>query len=306
MATYYGSGVDSVLGYLQKKERQAYLSNLSRKQQISSIWDEVISRYQPGGTFEARTLEQLGAQKERDVTKEYGSTAQSMISRGLFGTTVMPSRGEVGRKWERDIGAPSRLQLEDILMQRLSSAQIGKAGFLENIQEPYPDYGMIASLAAQASNTPRAVGGYGSSKSPGQLDWVQQASQRMAASGTGGSQGGGTNWSASNAAAQAEQEKRTQALTDMWRNQITNEQKSGSELTAEQKEKSLAWIAESAYNPIQEAISPGSFAMSTYGGNGQWVDIGGGHSYYVQNGMATRLKAGGSIKTLKEPQPWTA
>jgi len=73
---------------------------------------------------------------------------QQMISSGLYGTTTAAG---AGRRWEEAVGAPARLRLEDIMMQRLSQAQVGKAGFMERIEEPYPDYAMMAGLMQQGA-----------------------------------------------------------------------------------------------------------------------------------------------------------
>jgi len=59
-----------------------------------------------------------------------------------------------GRRWEEAVGGPERLKLEDIQMQRLSQAQIGKAGFIERREDIGPDYGMIAQLATQVGQAP--------------------------------------------------------------------------------------------------------------------------------------------------------
>jgi len=133
-----------VLQQMQKQEEEARLANLKRYEQGLAIYDEIIRRYQPGGPFEARALEQLQTQKTADV----GAGAQRLISAGLFGTEAGAGL-EAG--WERAVGAPARLRLEDIMMQRLSQAQIGKVGFLERREDVYPNLALLASLAAQAA-----------------------------------------------------------------------------------------------------------------------------------------------------------
>ena len=114
------SPLQDILSQYEQAAESARLSNLQRSEQVQAIWDEIIRRYQPGGTFEARALQQLEARKKRET----GAEMQQLISSGLFGTTVA---GGVGRRWEEAVGAPARLSLEDIMMQRLSTAQIGKA-----------------------------------------------------------------------------------------------------------------------------------------------------------------------------------
>lgn len=137
------ANLGSILSQYEKKYEQAQAANLKRYEQAMSIYDEVISRYQPGGAFERAALQQLGTQK----TRETGAEMHQMIGAGLYGTTGMPA---IGRRWEESVGAPARLRLEDIQMQRLSQAQIGKAGFMERVEDVGPDLGMMASLMGQA------------------------------------------------------------------------------------------------------------------------------------------------------------
>jgi len=127
------------IGQEYQSARQA---NEQRYAQAMAIYDEIIKRYQPGGTFGKAALGQLETQKVRDVGRE----TQQMISSGLYGTTTTAG---LPTKWEAEVGAPSRLRLEDIMMQRLSQAQIGKAGFIERREDVYPDVGAYAGYAGQ-------------------------------------------------------------------------------------------------------------------------------------------------------------
>jgi len=125
---------------------EARSANEARQGRIESIFDEVIARYGPGGSFGKSYLQQLGAQKTRDV----GAETQGMISSGLYGTTTTAG---IPGKWEAEVGAPARLKLEDLMMERLSSAQLGKASFLERIQEPYPDYSALTQASAAGAGS---------------------------------------------------------------------------------------------------------------------------------------------------------
>ena len=131
-AQRYG-GVIAGFGKAAEKARQA---NIARRQQIESMYSEMMQRFQPGGAFERRGLGEIEKAKTRGVGRE----TQQMISSGLFGTTTAAG---AGRRWEAEVGAPSRLRLEDIMQQRLTGIQQAKAGFLERIQEPYPDYSAL-------------------------------------------------------------------------------------------------------------------------------------------------------------------
>lgn len=144
---------NDLLESFKKREESARLSNLSRKEQVESIYTDIIKRYEPGGGFGAGYESLLKRQKVHDV----GATAQRDISRGLHG--IRPYEAE----WEATTGATGRLKLEDIRMERLSGAQTGMASFLERIDEPYPDYSsLLAASQAQGQSA-----GSGTSSSGG-------------------------------------------------------------------------------------------------------------------------------------------
>jgi hypothetical protein len=130
---------EDLFSKFEKAQESARLSNLARKDQISAIFDEIIRRYEPGGSFGRGYLAQLEKTKVRDVSK----AEQRDISSGLFGLR------DRGAEWESATGAEARLKLEDLMMERLSGAQMGKASFLEGIEEPYPD--MSALMQAMAA-----------------------------------------------------------------------------------------------------------------------------------------------------------
>ncbi len=207
------TALSDLMAKWQESQEGARLSNIKRSEQITAIYDEIIRRYEPGGTFGKAALGQLEKQKVRDV----GGEMQQMISSGLYGTTTAAG---TGRRWEESVGAPSRLRLEDIMMQRLSEAQVGKAGFMERIEEPYPDYAMMASLMQQGAAGPRytpqpqpvAAGGrttFGASSFPDQFS-IGGGTAR-AAGGTGGAvYGAGTK-----EATMAERERRAQAAASV-------------------------------------------------------------------------------------------
>lgn len=131
-----GGGYGRVVAGFGRAAERARQANIARRQQIESMYGEMMKRYQPGGAFEKAGLGQI----ERAKTKGVGREMQQMISSGLFGTTTAAG---TGRRWEAEVGAPSRLRLEDIMQQRLTGIQQQKAGFLERIQEPYPDYSAL-------------------------------------------------------------------------------------------------------------------------------------------------------------------
>ncbi|MHA1409227.1 MAG: hypothetical protein ACTSQY_02700 [Candidatus Odinarchaeia archaeon] len=137
---------EDILKNFEARQQEAREANLRREAQVEAIFDEMIARYGPGGTFGRSYESELAKRKIRDVS----AATQADISRGLYG--VVPRATE----WESTVGAPARLKLEDIKMQRLSQAQTQKAGFLERIEDTYPDYALIAGLAQQIG---RGAGG---------------------------------------------------------------------------------------------------------------------------------------------------
>ncbi len=95
-------------------------------EEITELLDKIIARYKPGGEFGKAELALL----ERAKTKSLASTAQGLVSAGLAGTTAGVG---AGRKWEEEIGMPSRLRLEDIRTERLTQAMGAKAGYIERV-----------------------------------------------------------------------------------------------------------------------------------------------------------------------------
>jgi len=134
----YG-GLIRQMGAQQASARQA---NIARRKQIESLYGRMMGMVQPGGAFERRGLAGI----ERQKTKGVGREMQQMISSGMYGTTTAAG---VGRRWEADVGAPARLRLEDIMQQRQLGIMGQKAGFLERIEDVYPDYSSLLQLLAR-------------------------------------------------------------------------------------------------------------------------------------------------------------
>lgn len=132
---YKGSSV----GRMEKTARQA---NLRREKEIRGYFDTMIGLYAPGGGF-GRGYE---AELERTKTKDVARGTQQLISSGLYGTTTAAG---LGKAWEEEVGAPSRLRLEDLRLERYAQALGQKASFVERIENMYPDYGLIAGLQSQ-------------------------------------------------------------------------------------------------------------------------------------------------------------
>ena len=133
------SGLTRQIGAQSASARRA---NIERRKQIEGMYDKMMGMVEPGGAFEKRGLGEI----ERARTKGVGQETQQMISSGMYGTTTAAG---VGRKWEADVGAPARLRLEDIMQQRQLGVMGQKAGFLERIEDVYPDYSSLLQMLAR-------------------------------------------------------------------------------------------------------------------------------------------------------------
>lgn len=134
-----GINLSSLLSGYQSAAESARAANIARKEEIKGLYGQMMKRFQPGGTLQKTGLAKI----ERAKTKGVGQEMQHMISSGLYGTTTAAG---VPRRWEEDIGVPARLKLEDIMAQGLTGVQTGLAGFLERIEEPYPDYNVLMQM----------------------------------------------------------------------------------------------------------------------------------------------------------------
>jgi uncharacterized protein with gpF-like domain len=120
---------------LQKRESGARAANIAREKEIRGIYGQEIAQYEEGGAFKQAGLADI----ERTKTRAIGAGTQQMISSGMYGTTTAAS---IPVQAEAQAGQ-ARLKLEDLLQQRVTQAKRGLAGFVERIEDPYPDYNML-------------------------------------------------------------------------------------------------------------------------------------------------------------------
>ena len=139
------SAIENLIKQFSAAQTSATAATKQRQAAVESIFDEIIARYGPEGSYGKSAEALIEAQKVRDV----GTTSQSDISRGLYG--IRP----YGAEWEATTGAKARLTLEDLRMERLSAAQTGKAGFMERITNQYPDYSSLMQAVSAGSSIPR-------------------------------------------------------------------------------------------------------------------------------------------------------
>jgi hypothetical protein len=166
-----GGAAGDILSKLESATEEARQRNLQRYEEAKGIYGEIEAMYAPGGTFGAGYEAQLATQKKRDVAAQ---VAQS-VSSGLFGTTAPAT---AAKSWEETVGAPARLKLEDIRMEKLAEAKQAKAGLIERREDIYPDYGLLAGLISQGSQSPRYQYNAPTSSEPwypfGRSAWAQK------------------------------------------------------------------------------------------------------------------------------------
>lgn len=129
----------------QRMTEEAKKANLAREKEIRGTYADILGRLGPGGAFEKSQLADIQSQAEGLVGKE----TQGLISSGLYGTTTAAS---VPTRVETEFARPARMKLEDLLEQRRTEAKLGQAGFVERINQPYPDYNaLMQAMVAQGT-----------------------------------------------------------------------------------------------------------------------------------------------------------
>ena len=130
---------------MQQAAQQAKQANEQRYSQGMEIFDEIINRYQPGGSYGQGAM----AQYETGKSQAMAQGMQNLVSSGLANTTVAAG---LPVKYEQEVGTPFRLQLEDMRMNALTQAQLGKSNWIQQRQDVYPDANLYANLQKQASS----------------------------------------------------------------------------------------------------------------------------------------------------------
>ena len=127
-------------------QQQAKAANEARYKELLGIAGEVETLF--GKDYGAG----FKAELERAKTRDVASSMQSLVSSGLGGTT----RGAgLGKKWEEEIGVPSRLKLEDVIAEKQFAAKQFKAGIIERRTDEYPDYNSLMQAVSSMSSVPQ-------------------------------------------------------------------------------------------------------------------------------------------------------
>lgn len=165
------TGGSNLFNWFQDLFGQTREANVAREKEIRGYLGELVGLAKPGGAYQKAQEAEIATQTKRGVSKEQAG----LISSGLFGTTTAAS---TPYRWEKGYAQPARMKLEDLMQQRYASALGNYAGFVERIQEPYPDYGILlqatqaqaqAQAAKRTTTLPitRTYGGtYGASSFP--------------------------------------------------------------------------------------------------------------------------------------------
>ena len=120
------------------------------RRQVSSLFAAAKQIYKPGGGYMAGTEAAISRGSKRAVA----SGVQNLASVGLAGTSMI---GGLGKKYEEEVGMPTRMQANTARLSALSGLLQAEAG-------------ATASLATRYSTSPVASyggGGGGGSATPG-------------------------------------------------------------------------------------------------------------------------------------------
>ena len=138
-APVWQSSSAGLISQVTKSQEDTNAATKARETETRGILDEIVGMYREGGAYGQGVEASLG----REKTQAMATGTQSLISSGLYNTTGLAG---LSGKFEEEVGAPTRMKLEDLRMDKLSSALGQKAQFVTDIQNTQPDYKLLASL----------------------------------------------------------------------------------------------------------------------------------------------------------------
>ena len=142
------TNLSGYLGAFLQAGEKARQRTQARLDQAIGIYDKNIAMYQPGGEFGKGFEAQLGQAKQSSVSGGMAHLAKT----GLYNTSIGAG---LGTAFEKGVGTPARLQMNDMRIGRLSDAYSAKAGVLERVDDRGPDASLLSNLMMQAANQPR-------------------------------------------------------------------------------------------------------------------------------------------------------
>lgn len=97
-------------------------------QDVRGAYEKALARYRPGGEY-GKGVE---AALERGRVKSVATGAQSLVSAGLAGTTVIAG---LGKKYEEEVAAPTRARVEETRAERMSAIEMALANIMQRSEE---------------------------------------------------------------------------------------------------------------------------------------------------------------------------
>ena len=144
------TNLSGYLGAFLRAGETARQRTQERLDQALGIYDQNIAMYQPGGDFGKGFEASLGQAKQSSVSGGMAHLAKT----GLYNSSIGAG---LGTAFEKTVGTPARLQMNDMRIGRLSDAYGAKAGVLERVNDTGPDPSLLSNLMMQAANQPRAT-----------------------------------------------------------------------------------------------------------------------------------------------------
>ena len=131
------------LADMQEKQN---VETKKREEEVRSYFDQIIKMYEPGGGFGKGMEAVLDRQKMQSTAQG----TQALVSSGLANTT---QQAGLGKKFEEEVGMPTRMKLEDLRTQNYASAIGQKAQMVTDIQQDPMDYALLAQLLQTSSSS---------------------------------------------------------------------------------------------------------------------------------------------------------
>lgn len=129
----------------------ALAAQQKQEKDLVRAFAEAKAPYQPGGTFGAG----VEAGLERGRVKATTAGMQSLVSAGLAGTSMGAG---LGKKYEEEVAAPIRLQVESQRSQALSGIQMAYLDMMYRIQEAKRQRTFLAEQGAAGRQTQLTLG----------------------------------------------------------------------------------------------------------------------------------------------------
>jgi len=143
------TGTNLVDKYYGQMETKAKADNIAREKEIRNIYANILNELSgSNASLRASGLKDIETQSKQLV----GQETQQMISSGLYGTTTAAG---IPTKVASTFTQPARLKLEDLLSARKREVQLGLAGFVERIENPYPDYNALMQAKIAQTSQPK-------------------------------------------------------------------------------------------------------------------------------------------------------